>query len=85
MKCRPILRMLILLVLWLLMPGGVPAQECNPTVFIHAYLIPMTSETVLQDNNVRPNSLGVSEKPGECRIWSGFEKAKKSIKSQPTV
>jgi hypothetical protein len=47
-----ILRIITLIVFWLLMPGGVPAQENNPTVFIHANLIPMTSETILQDYTV---------------------------------
>ena len=52
MKCQPIPRMLTLLAIWLLTAGGVSAQEGNPTVFIHANLIPMTSEIVLPDQNV---------------------------------
>ena len=52
MKCCPIPRMLTLLVLWLLAAGSIPAQENNPTVFIHANLIPMTSEIVLPDQTV---------------------------------
>ena len=52
MKCHPMVRMLTLLTLWLLMAGSISAQENNPTVFIHANLIPMTSETVLLDQTV---------------------------------
>ncbi len=52
MKCHPIPRMLSLLVIWLLTAGSISAQENNPTVFIHANLIPMTSEIVLPDQTV---------------------------------
>lgn len=44
--------MLILPALWILTAGIIPALENNPTVFIHANLIPMTSETVLPDQTV---------------------------------
>ena len=44
--------MLTLLVIWLLTAGDISAQENHPTVFIHANLIPMTSEIVLPDQTV---------------------------------
>jgi hypothetical protein len=46
MKGFPIARIMILLVFWLLNAGGILAQENNPTVFMHANLIPMTKEWV---------------------------------------
>lgn len=52
MKCPSIARMMTLLVVWLLAAGNISAQENHPTVFIHANLIPMTSEIVLPDQTV---------------------------------
>mgnify|MGYP001821390821 CR=1 FL=1 len=52
MKCPSIARMMTLLVIWLLTAGEIFAQENHPTVFIHANLIPMTSEIVLPDQTV---------------------------------
>ena len=52
MKRRSLPAMVIFLVLWVLTAKSLLAQEDKPTVFIHANLIPMTSETVLPDQTV---------------------------------
>ena len=51
-KCRPLPAVLIFMMLWILTAECLLAQENKPTVFIHASLIPMTSETVLPDQTV---------------------------------
>ena len=47
-----ILHIIPLLVLWFLSVGSILAQEDVPTAFIHANLIPMTSEIILPDHTV---------------------------------